>query len=509
MKNSLHHLVHSLGKNEKRHFRLFAQQGSKKGEHRMLMLFDKLASTPIGETFQIDRNDAGILRTDLPSAMYKLNQLLMKGLRLYHSGKSEGSRMRVAMDDIEILYRKGLFTECKRKIQKTRIRALEQEDFHVLLQLSDWDLQLIRSQPPSDPIAEMLKLNRNKGELLDRIREKEEYLAMYRMAFMVTKLRPTQKEAAGQQLLDEILESPKLKEDAPVHTLIGKLTRLLIPGLYAMGQARHLKAMESFDAGRAIFDRHRFLINTHPDIYRITLTNLLNACLFLGKQEKYKAILDGLPVIRMESPTDKRRLQILVYYSDLLYCLNFGDQERGTHLVHDIQAWTSRNLNELETDVLFNFFYNSCLFHFMHGHYKQAVLQLNHILNSKRQDLRQDIYDYAHLFQLVIHWELENFDLLEYQIQSVRRYLKTRELNREYEQRIIQFFVKAMDIVDPVQLKEHVAGLLDFLKSLLVSLGASPPLGCQELVFWLESKLAGKDIGDYYRERVKGSDRFE
>lgn len=482
---------------------MFAQQGSKKGEHRLLFLFDQLVATPLGESIHIKRKDAGILRSDLPSAMYKLNQLLMKGLRMYHSGKTEDSRMRAALEDIEILFRKGLFIACRREINKIRIRATEKENHQILLQLTDWDLQLIRANPPVEPIQAMQKLNFHKQELVTRVKEKEEYLSMYRLVFMITKLRPTQMDANNRALLQDILHSPALQTEIPTFTLIASLTRLLIPGLYAMGQKNYEEALENFEQSKAIFERHNFLINQYPDIYRATLTGLLNACLYLGKVEKYKAILDRLPVIRMESRTDKRRLQVLVYSSSLLYCLNFGDKASGTRLIEEIQSWVANNLSEFETDVLFNFYYNSCLFHFMHGNYKQAILLLNQILNSKRQDLRQDIYDYAQLFQLLIHFELHNMDLLEYQIQNVRRYLKTRKLDREYEANILQFFVKALEMPQVNQLRKEMETLCAYLAGLLADTSTPPPLGCQEILMWLESKRAGKEIGEYYRLKLE------
>lgn len=499
MKSSLHLLIHCLGKNEKRFFRLYARQGAKKGEHRLLFLFDVMAATPLGEPIRIDRQDAGILRSDLPSGMYKLNKLLMKALRSYHSEKTEGSRLRAEMENLEILFRKGLFTACQRKVQKVRIRASEQEDFHVLLQLTDWDLQLIRALPPTDPISAMQKLNRIKRELLEMLQEKEEALASYRIVFMISKLRPTQIEPSHRELLAASLEAPALQQSAPPRTLVGKTCRLVIPGLQAMQEGKYKEAIETFDKARSLFDGRHHLIQQHADIYRVTLTNLLNACLLSGEQARYKSILDDLPNIRMESRTDKRRLQVLLYYSDLLYCLNYWKKERGTRLVKDIQLWISKNLDEFETDVLFNFYYNSCLFHFMHGNYKDAIQLLNMILHSKGQDLRQDIYDYAHLFQMVVHWELGNTDLLEYQIQNVRRYVKSREIDREYELRIIAFFVKALDQPEMEQLRPHMEDLRDFLAGLLSATGPRP-LGCQELVLWLESKLAGMHISDYAQQ---------
>jgi hypothetical protein len=48
----------------------------------------------------------------------------------------------------------------------------------------------------------------------------------------------------------------------------------------------------------------------------------------------------------------------------------------------------------------------------------KALFWLNKVLNDNEPTLRQDIFTYARLFNLVVHYELGNFDLLEYIVRS-------------------------------------------------------------------------------------------
>jgi hypothetical protein len=64
------------------------------------------------------------------------------------------------------------------------------------------------------------------------------------------------------------------------------------------------------------------------------------------------------------------------------------------------------------------------------------------VLNDNENTLRQDLYSYARLFNLAIHFELGNYDLLEYTIKSTFRYLQKRERDFPMEKVIIDNFKK-------------------------------------------------------------------
>ena len=82
------------------------------------------------------------------------------------------------------------------------------------------------------------------------------------------------------------------------------------------------------------------------------------------------------------------------------------------------------------------------------GRYNDALKWVNKLLNDNEQTLRQDIYNFARLFNLIIHFELENFDLLEYVIKSTSRYLKKQKKDYQAEFLIIKYLKKLIKIDD-------------------------------------------------------------
>ncbi|MFN9939898.1 MAG: hypothetical protein ACK56I_10540, partial [bacterium] len=74
--------------------------------------------------------------------------------------------------------------------------------------------------------------------------------------------------------------------------------------------------------------------------------------------------------------------------------------------------------------------------------YNKALHWLNRVINDNENDLRQDLYGYARLFNIVIHYELGNIDLLEYTIKSTARYLQKRSRDFDIEKLILEQFKK-------------------------------------------------------------------
>jgi len=102
--------------------------------------------------------------------------------------------------------------------------------------------------------------------------------------------------------------------------------------------------------------------------------------------------------------------------------------------------------NKLSKEQAILFYYNIAYIHFGVGNFKEALRWINKILNDNEQTLRQDVYTFSKIFNLIIHFELGNIDLLEYTIKSTSRHLK--KTNKDYlaQDSIITFIKKLIKL---------------------------------------------------------------
>lgn len=100
--------------------------------------------------------------------------------------------------------------------------------------------------------------------------------------------------------------------------------------------------------------------------------------------------------------------------------------------------------DKLPKEQVLLFSYHIAYVYFGSGLYREALKWVNTILNDNEQKLRQDIYSYSRIFNLILHYELGNYDLLEYLMKSTTRKIKKSSHSEEVELSIIRLLKKVI-----------------------------------------------------------------
>ena len=91
-----------------------------------------------------------------------------------------------------------------------------------------------------------------------------------------------------------------------------------------------------------------------------------------------------------------------------------------------------------------------------------CIRDRNRIINSKA-DLRTDLQCYARLLHLIAHYELGNFDLLEYLIKSVYRFMAKMDNLSRVEEEVFAFLRRSF-VVGAHALKPEFEKLIEVLR---------------------------------------------
>ncbi len=70
---------------------------------------------------------------------------------------------------------------------------------------------------------------------------------------------------------------------------------------------------------------------------------------------------------------------------------------------------------------------------------------INEIINDKELNIREDIQCFARILNLLVHYELENYDLIEYIMKSTRRYLSNKNKLNKFELIILSYIRKLIN----------------------------------------------------------------
>src|SRR5690606_25286723 len=115
----------------------------------------------------------------------------------------------------------------------------------------------------------------------------------------------------------------------------------------------------------------------------------------------------------------------------------------GVQLVPEIEEKLHDYMLYLDRHRVLIFYYKIASLYFGSGNFEKAVDYLNKIIHWK-VDLRTDLQCYARLLHLIAHYELGNFDILEYLIKSVYRFMAKMENLSRVEEEIFRFLPRAI-----------------------------------------------------------------
>ena len=119
----------------------------------------------------------------------------------------------------------------------------------------------------------------------------------------------------------------------------------------------------------------------------------------------------------------------------------------------------------------------------------------------KDVDIRSDIHSFARILNLISHYELANFDLVDYYLRSTYRFLiKKNDLHAF--QKIILRFVRRLSSITRDQLTDAFKDLRDQLLPLNEKFYERRPFIYFDIISWLESKIENRNNQEIIREKV-------
>jgi hypothetical protein len=207
--------------------------------------------------------------------------------------------------------------------------------------------------------------------------------------------------------------------------------------------------------------------------------------------------------------TENNRVQTFVYLHIALINRHFleGTFTEGLKLVEYIDEKLKEFSLYLDRHRVLVFHYKIASLYFGSGDSEKAIDHLNKIINWK-VDLRTDLQCYSRLLHLIAHYELGNYQLVEYLARSVYRFMAKMEHLSIVEKDILEFLRGSFRIT-PSELKNAFKTLLAKLKEQENNPLETRAFSYLDIISWLESKISGLPVQDVIRrkyvERAVGS----
>ena len=489
----LYKLIKSLTKAEKRNFKLHVKR---LGDNvKFLKLFDVIDKQLVYNEDEIIKKVPDIKALQLPNLKANLSKNLLVSLRLMAQHNDVDIMLRQQLDYAKILYNKALYKQSLITLEKAKIQAKKYNRDLIHFQIIEFE-KFIESQYITRSIETRADELADESDILNAQLSRSGALANLSIKLYSFYLR----NGYVRNEEDQINITDFFHENMPAFSFdkLGFREKLylykshvwyyLIIQDFLMVYRYSLKWVE-------LFKTYPDVIEAQPDLYIKGMANMLDGLYFTGDYVRFKKALSELDNFKQSSEiTMSKNVELLVAHQYYTHTINRhfmeGTFTEGVELVPEIVSFIDTNYIYIDDHNIMVFYYKIASLYFGSDDHKNTIKYLNLIINNTDIELRSDIQCYARILNLITHFEMNNYDLIEYLVKNTYRFLSKMK-NLHTVQKEILFFLRKLPSTPPDKLNDAFKGLLAELKMLQNHPYEKRPFLYLDLISWLESKITG------------------
>jgi uncharacterized protein YicC (UPF0701 family) len=502
--DALFQLIKSLEKSEKRNFKLYVKRNSATEDLKVTQLFDALDKMDEYDEVLLLKKNKKIAKQQLSNTKAHLYRQILSSLRLIRNEDNIDIQLHEQLDYARILYNKGLYLQSLKILDRIKENAKANNQFSFLLQVLFFEkkiegLHITRSmQDRADSLANEVNEVNNRLIIIGKLSNLS--LQLYSWYIKNGHARNQKDEKDLELFFDSHLPT----EADKINGFYEKLYLYQSYCWYAFIRLDFLLYYRYAQKWVDLFAKEKFMVEIETANYIKGLHNLLGAHFDLQNHKKFIEVLhvfEDFSQSKMVLQNDNNRIQVFVYLNISRINKHFleGTFTEGLKLVPYIEEKLKEYELYIDRHRVLVFYYKIASLYFGSGDYERTVDFLNKIINWKF-DLRTDLQCYARLLHLIAHYELGNFQLLEYLIKSVYRFMAKMENLGVVEEEIFNFLRHSFR-VSPNKLKPEFERLLIKLKMLEKNPFATRAFAYLDIISWLESKIRNVPVQNILREK--------
>jgi tetratricopeptide (TPR) repeat protein len=499
-------LIKSLSKSEKRFFKLSSSLQT--GEKNYLKIFDAIdKQTEYDEAAVKHHFRKETFIKHFPSEKNHLYKLILKSLRAYHADNSVSSVLKQEIKNIEILYNKALFKECNKFLMRAKKMAIQHEKFYFLFELISWEKSLLEEALEDGQFTKDLDtLIKEEQEVIEKLRNLAAYHVLYSKINYVFRSGGFVRNEEDRQLVEEIKNHPLIKGKNTALSHRAATICYYTQGFCNLANGDLETAYTKFAKVKSILDTNQNIRQDLAKRYARTLNNMITCQIDKGNYDAAAELTQELKSMSRAKGFNSTDIQVEIFkdtsIAELKICHYTGDFTRGLAMVDTIVSEMEELEGKLHKEQVLTFYYQIAYIYFGAGEYNKSLFWINKVLNDNENTLRQDIYSYARLFNLVIHFELGNYDLLEYISKSTQRYLSKRQRDYNLEKLVIEYVRKLIRTNSNLDRRDLFVSFRSALDEVMMSQEERIVLKYFNFIKWADSKIENATFAETMRKAI-------
>jgi hypothetical protein len=503
-------LIKSLSKAEKRNFKLYSNRVGDGESLKYLTLFDLVDKQNDYNEEEILKKAPEIKPAQLPNLKANLTKNLLVSLRLSSQLSDVDIMLRQQIDYAKIMYNKALYRQSLVMLNKAKQQAKKYERQLLYFEMIEFE-KLIESQYITRSLENRAEQLTQESDMLNHTLTLSGALSNLSIKLYGFYLQ----HGYVRNEEDQLAITDFFHENLPGFTYnnLGFLEKLYlyqshvwfyqITQDFLMQYRYSLKWVE-------LFRQNPDALLAQTDMYIKGINNMLEGLYFAGDYARFeKGLLELRQFKELTELPLTKNVELSLGYHYYTHYINWhfmeGTFTEGALMVPEIEQFIDGNDIYLDNHNILVFYYKIACLYFGSGDYKNTVKYLNKVINYKDVELRSDIQCFARILNLIAHFEMQNFELIEYLVKSTYRFLsKMKDLHRT--QRELLYFLRRLPTISEDKLNDAFRILLEELKRLRQDPYEKRAFLYLDIISWLESKINNIPVETIIRQkRLKGS----
>jgi hypothetical protein len=451
------------------------------------------------------RKQPQLRKSQLSNLKAHLYKLILSSLRLIKQEDHISLYLNEQLDFAQILYNKGLYLQTLRILDKAKEFAHSHNQISSLQQILDFEkkiegLYITRSmQDRADRLTEESARNNKQLSIASQLSD----LALQLYSWYIK--NGVARNSKDLSEVKTFFETHLPERQAITKGFYEQLYLYQSHAWYAFIRQDFLQHYRYSRKWVELFDQHQEMIDVETAHYIKGLHNQMAAHFDFRQVAELKKGIDQLERFsRRKRISTNENYKILCFQYLYLAKINLhfieGSFTEGLALVPHIKDQLSKYEQFLDQHRILIFYYKIACLYFGSGHYDKATDYLAQIINWK-SDLRGDLQCYARLLHLIAHYELGNYDLMEYLIRSVYRFMAQMQNLSGMEEAMFQFLRQSFSMRRE-EITPAFEQLLKKIRKLENNRFENRAFLYLDIISWLESKLQGVDVQTVIRGKA-------
>jgi hypothetical protein len=508
----LFQLIQSLEKAEKRHFKLYIKRSSSNENLKIVQLFDAMDKMSEYDEKILLKKLPSVQKIQLSNLKAHLYKQILASLRLLKSTDSIDLQLNEQFDYAHILYKKGLFLQSLKILEKAKETARANHKFTFLNQLIALEkriesLHITRSmQDRAESLSEEAVMVARQIDMVARLSNLS--LQLYSWYIKHGHARNEGDETEIKLFLKNNLPNGSWKET-------GFYERLYLYQSYtwfAFIRQDFLQYYRYTQKWVDLFEEIPLMKRVETGHFIKALHNLLNSHFDLRNHSRFSETLEQLETFAKTErvqENDNFRIHTFLYIAQAKLNQHFlrGTFKEGLSLIPEIREKLEEYSLFIDPHREMVFNYKIASLYFGSEDYNTCIDYLQKIVNDN-VGLRYDLQCYARLLHLIAHYELGNFELMEYLSKSVYRFMAKMENLTSFEEEILKFLRRSFYIPRD-RMKTELEKFLEKVKHFERNRFQTRVFVYLDWISWVESKVYNKPMYTIIQQKYLADKRSD